>query len=102
MCSKHSINQLPLVAHAKLWNNQGKEKYVQELKPNTYKAQSKQSILSLYLTQMTPEQRDIAMKPMRKAKNKDTEDIHHEEDEGNVKIQDGPVDKPEEEHPHIT
>ena len=44
----------------------------------------------------------IAMKPMKKATNKDTEDIPHEEDEGNVKIQDGPVDKPEEEHPHIT
>ena len=45
VCGKHSINQVPLVAHAKLWNNQGKEKYVKELKPNTYKAQSKQSLL---------------------------------------------------------
>ena len=75
---------------------------MKELKPSTYKAQSKQSLLGSYLTQMTPEQRDIAMKPMKKAKNKDTEDIPHEEDEGKVKIPDGPVDKPEEEHPHIT
>ena len=75
---------------------------MKQLKPNTYKAQSKQSILGSYLTQMTPEQRDITMRPMKKAKNTDIEDIPHEEDEGKVKIPDGPVDKPEEEHPHIT
>ena len=86
VCSKHSINQLPLVAHAKLWNNQGKEKYVKELKPNTYKSQSKQSLLGSYLTTMTPDQRDIAMQSMKKAKNNDTENIPNEEEEGNVKI----------------
>ena len=51
---------------------------------------------------MTPEQRDIAMKPMNKAKKDDTEDIPNEEEKGKVKIPDGPVDRPEEEHPRIT
>ena len=101
VCSKHSINQLPLVAHAKLWNNQGKEKYVKELKPNTYKSQSKQSLLGSYLRTMSPEQRDIAMQTMKKAKNTDAEDIPKEEEESNVKTQD-PVDRPEEKITNIT
>ena len=30
VCSKHYINQLTLVAHAMLWNNQRNDKYVKE------------------------------------------------------------------------
>ena len=100
--SEHSINQLPLVAHAKLWNDQGKEKYVKELKPHTYKSQSKQSILGSYLALMTPDQQDIAMQSMKKAKHDDKENIPNEEEEGNVKIQGDSVDRPEEEQSHIT
>ena len=51
---------------------------------------------------MTPEQRDIAMKPMNKAKKDDTEEIPGKEEKGQVKIPAGPVDRPEEKHPHIT
>ena len=79
------------MAHAKLWNNQGKDKYVKELKPNTYKAQSKQNLLGSYLTLMSPVQRDIAMKPMNKAKTEDTEDIPNEEGRSKVKIPTGPI-----------
>ena len=86
------------MAHAKLWNNQGKEKYVKELKPNTYKSQSKQSLLGSYLTTMSPEERDIALQSMKKAKKIDAEDIPIEEDQGNVKTT-NPVDRPEEEQP---
>ena len=50
---------------------------------------------------MTPDQRDIAMQPMKKAKNNDTENIPNEEEEGNAKTQD-PVDRPEEEQSNIT
>ena len=51
---------------------------------------------------MTPDQRDIAMKPMKKANHADAENIPNKEEEGNVKIQDEPVNRPEEEQPHIT
>ena len=98
VCSKHSINQLPIVAHAKLWNNQGKEKYVKEFKPNMYKSQSKQSLLGSYLTTMTPEERDIALQTMKKAKKTDAEDIHDEEEQGDAKTT-NPDDRPEEEQP---
>ena len=98
VCSKHSINQLPLVAHAKIWNNQGKEKYVKELKPFTYKSQSKQSLLGSYLTTMSPEERDIALKPMKKAKNQDAEDNPEEDVPGQARTTD-PNNGPEEEEP---
>ena len=98
VCSKHSINQLPLVAHAKIWNNQGEEKYVKELKPNTYKSQSKQSLLGSYLTTMSPEERDIALKPMKKAKNQDAEDNPEEDDPSQARTTD-PDNGPEEEEP---
>ena len=98
VCSKHSINQLPLVAHAKLWNNQGKEKYVKEFKPNTYKSQSKQSLLGSYLTTMTPEERDIALQTMKKTKKTDAEDTPDEEEQGDAKTT-NPDDRPEEEQP---
>ena len=51
---------------------------------------------------MTPDQRDIAMKLMKKANHADTENIPNEEEEGNVKIQGGSVDRPEEEQSNIT
>ena len=86
------------MAHAKLWNNQGKEKYVKELKPNTYKSQSKQSLLGSYLTTMSPEERDIALKPMKKAKNKDAEDNLDEDGQCNARTT-NPDDRPEEEEP---
>ena len=50
---------------------------------------------------MSPEQRDIAMQTMKKAKNTDTENIPKEEEESHVKTQD-PVDRPEEEQSNIT
>ena len=82
----------------RLWNNQGKEKYVKELKPNTYKSQSKQSLLGSYLTTMSPEERDIALKPMKKAKNQDAEDNFDEDKPSNARTT-NPDDKPEEEEP---
>ena len=84
------------VAHAKIWNNQGKEKYVKELKPNTYKSQSKQSLLGSYLTTMSPEERDIALEPMKKAKNQDAEDNPEEDDPSEARTTD-PDNGPEEE-----
>ena len=86
------------MAHAKIWNNQGKEKYVKELKPNTYKSQSKQSLLGSYLTTMSPEERDIALKPMKKAKNQDAEDNPEEDVPGQARTTD-PNNGPEEEEP---
>ena len=45
---------------------------------------------------MSPEQRDIAMQTMKKAKNTDAEDIPKEEEKSKVKTND-PVDRPEKE-----
>ena len=61
----------PTFTFAKLWNNQGNEKNVKELKSNTYKAQSKQTLIGSYYTMMTPAEREIAMKPMKKSKQQD-------------------------------
>ena len=71
---------------------------MKELKPNTYKSQSKQSLLGSYLTTMSPEERDIALQSMKKAKNADAEDIPDEEEQGETKIT-TPDDRPEEEQP---
>ena len=92
VCSKHYINQLPLVAHAKLWNSQGNDKYNKELRANTYKAQSKQNLIGSYLPLMSPKQRDIVLKPMKKAKKEDMEDIPNEERGSEAKIPPKPTD----------
>ena len=71
---------------------------MKELKPNTYKSQSKQSLLGSYLTTMSPEERDIALKPMKKAKNQDAEDNPEEDEPSKARTTD-PGNEPEEEEP---
>ena len=71
---------------------------MKELKQNTYKSQSKQSLLGSYLTTMSPEERDIALQSMKKAKNADAEDIPDEKEKGDAKTT-TPDDRPEEEQP---
>ena len=46
VCTRNYINNLPLVAQTKLWNNQNKDKDVKELKPNTYETQSSHTVIS--------------------------------------------------------
>ena len=74
------------MAHTKLWNNQGNDKYVKELKPNTYKSQSKQTLIGSYFTMLTPEEREIAMKPMKRQQ-EDDEDIPNGAELSEDKIQ---------------
>ena len=47
---------------------------MKELKPNPYKAQSKQILIGSHYTMMTPAEREIAMKPLKKRKQQDEDE----------------------------
>ena len=58
---KESINNLPAVIQAKIWNNQNHDKEAKEGKPLSYKLHNKHTYITDYISKMTPEDRDTIL-----------------------------------------